>query len=197
MPPADVIKDRRVTALVQGLAPALSDGSRLSWAAPSSLHEGLGFRAMAPDRIQGDAAKPRFDEAQSGIMFAQTRRRLLRHKRASLAPRGPPSSPLRAASGGDLRSGLTAPARGAADGPRSRRRNAPPSNKETGTPSIRLLLTDGLHTRTRWMGVTAPIFAELRLLKEDEARLARLAQRTRKSPASAFTPDRVRSDRPG
>jgi hypothetical protein len=42
---------------------------------------------MAPDRIQGDAAKPRFDEAQSGIMFAQTRRRLLRHKRASLAPR--------------------------------------------------------------------------------------------------------------
>src|SRR5271157_1810702 len=132
VPPADVIKDRRVTALIQGLAPALSDGSRLSWAAPSSLHEGLGFRAMAPDRIQGDAAKPRFDEAQSGIMFAQTRRRPLRPKRLSLAPRSPPSSPLRAASGGDLRSGLTAPARGAADSPRSGRRNALRSNKETG-----------------------------------------------------------------
>jgi len=61
---------------------------------------------MAPDRIQGDAAKPRFDEAQSGIMFAQPRRRPLRPKRAILAPRSPPSSPLRAASGGDLRSGL-------------------------------------------------------------------------------------------
>jgi len=55
---------------------------------------------MAPDRIQGDAAKPRFDEAQSGIMFARPRRCLLRPKRASFAPRSPPSSPLRAASGG-------------------------------------------------------------------------------------------------
>jgi hypothetical protein len=133
-----------VTALVQGLAPALSDGSRLSWAAPSSLHEGLGFRAIAPDRIQGDAAKPRFDEAQSGIMFARPRRRLLRPQRASLAPRSPRSSPLRAASGGDLRSGLTAPARGAADSPRSGRRNALRSNKETASPSIRSPLTDGL-----------------------------------------------------
>jgi hypothetical protein len=154
-----------VTALVQGLAPALSDGSRLSWAAPSSLHEGLGFRAMAPDRIQGDAAKPRFDEAQSGIMFAQPRRPLLRPQRASLAPRSPRSSPLRAASGGDLRSGLTAPARGAADSPRSGRRNALRSNKETASPPIRSPLTDGLiQGRGGWAHRSPPW--ELRLLSE-------------------------------
>jgi len=40
MPPADLTKDRRVTVLIQGLAPDFSDGSRLFWAAPSSLHEG-------------------------------------------------------------------------------------------------------------------------------------------------------------
>src|ERR1700687_548810 len=71
-------------------------------------------------------------------------RRLLRPQRASLAPRAPPSSPLRAASGGDLRSDLTAPARGAADRPRSGRRNDLRSNKETASPSIRSPLTDGL-----------------------------------------------------
>ena len=34
MPPADVIQDRRVTVLVQGLAPAPPEWSRLSWATP-------------------------------------------------------------------------------------------------------------------------------------------------------------------
>src|SRR5580658_1722956 len=100
-------RDRRVTVLVQGLAPALSDGSRLLWAAPSSLHEELGYRALAPDRIQGDAARPRFDKAQSRIMSARSGPVSLRPERVSLAPRSPPSSPLRVASGGDLRSGLT------------------------------------------------------------------------------------------
>jgi hypothetical protein len=84
-----------VTVLIQGLAPALSDGSRLSWAAPSSLHEGLGRRAVAPDRIQGDAAKPRLDKAQSRIMSARPRRRSAPCPEcSSLAPCSPPSSPL-------------------------------------------------------------------------------------------------------
>ena len=131
MPPADVIQDRRVTVLVQGLAPALSDGSRLSWATPSSLHEGLGCRAVAPDRIQGDAVLPRFDKAQSRITSARPRRRSLCPEGSSLAPCSPPSSPLRAASGGDLRSDLTAAARGASPFPRSGRRNALCPNKET------------------------------------------------------------------
>jgi hypothetical protein len=131
MPPADVTRDRRVTVLIQGLAPAFSDGSRLSWAAPSSLHEGLGRRGLSPDRIQGDAARPRFDDAQSPIAFACPRRRPLRPERVSLAPCSPPSSPLRAASGGDLRSGLTAAAPGAFQLPCSGRRNALRSNKET------------------------------------------------------------------
>ena len=56
---ADATKDRRVTDLIQGPDhPALSDGSRLLWALPSPVHEELGFRACAPDRIQGDAVLP-------------------------------------------------------------------------------------------------------------------------------------------
>ena len=137
-----------MTALTQGLAPALSDGSRLSWAAPSSLHEGLGYRALFPDRIQGDAAKPRLDKAQSRITFARPGRRSLRPECASFAPRSPPSGPLRAASGGDLRSGLTAAARGACEIPCSGRRNALRSNKETQQPCNPALDTKA-HTRTR------------------------------------------------
>src|SRR3984885_7441307 len=52
-------KGRRVTALIQGSNhPALSDGSRLLWALPSPVPERSGFRAIAPDRIQGDAVFP-------------------------------------------------------------------------------------------------------------------------------------------
>jgi len=36
----------------------LVDGSRLCWALPSPVHEGLGYRAFVPDRIQGDAVFP-------------------------------------------------------------------------------------------------------------------------------------------
>jgi hypothetical protein len=56
----------------------------------------------------------------------------LRPKRSSLAPRSLPSNPLRAASGGDFRSGLTAATRGASEIPGSGRRNALRWNKETG-----------------------------------------------------------------
>jgi hypothetical protein len=135
-----------VTVLIQGLAPALSDGSRLLWAAPSSLHEELGRRALAPDRIQGDAARPRFDKAQSRIMSPRPRRRSAPGPEcSSLAPRSPPSSPLRAASGGDLRSGLTAAARGASKTPRSgRKKRSSLEPKKPSKPCNPVLLTRSL-----------------------------------------------------
>jgi len=43
---ADVIQDRRVTEPNRGLDPAFVDGSRLYWALPSRVHEGLGVRAL-------------------------------------------------------------------------------------------------------------------------------------------------------
>jgi hypothetical protein len=46
---ADVIQDRRVTEPAPGLThPAFVDGSRLYWALPSPVHEGLGVRAVRP-----------------------------------------------------------------------------------------------------------------------------------------------------
>ena len=55
---ADVIPDRRVTVPILGLHTAFVDGSRLSWALPSPVHERLGYRVLVPDRIQGDAVLP-------------------------------------------------------------------------------------------------------------------------------------------
>jgi hypothetical protein len=53
---ADVTQDRRVTVPNRGLNPtAFVDGSRLFWALLSPVHERLGYRVLAPDRIQGDA----------------------------------------------------------------------------------------------------------------------------------------------
>src|SRR5436309_11315131 len=52
----DVNQDRRVTVTHPGSThTVLVDGSRLCWALPSPVHEGLGYRAFVPDRIQGDA----------------------------------------------------------------------------------------------------------------------------------------------
>lgn len=46
---ADVIQDRRVTEPAPGFThPAVVDGSRLYWALPSPVHEGLGVRALRP-----------------------------------------------------------------------------------------------------------------------------------------------------
>jgi hypothetical protein len=47
-----------VTVPNLGLHTAFVDGSRLCWALPSLVHEGLGYRATEPDRIQGDAVLP-------------------------------------------------------------------------------------------------------------------------------------------
>jgi hypothetical protein len=56
---ADVSQDRRVTVTHPGATDTvLVDGSRLYWALPSPVHEGLGYRAFVPDRIQGDAVLP-------------------------------------------------------------------------------------------------------------------------------------------
>jgi hypothetical protein len=56
---ADVSQDRRETATHPGSTHTVPvDGSRLCWALPSPVHEGLGYRAFVPDRIQGDAVFP-------------------------------------------------------------------------------------------------------------------------------------------
>ena len=48
-----------MTVVIQGPKhPALSEGSRPFWAKLSPVHERLGLRALAPDRIQGDAVFP-------------------------------------------------------------------------------------------------------------------------------------------
>jgi hypothetical protein len=47
-----------VTAIRPGWSTRFVDGSRLCWALPSSVHEGLWYRAFVPDRIQGDAVFP-------------------------------------------------------------------------------------------------------------------------------------------
>jgi hypothetical protein len=148
-----------VTALVQGLAPALSDGSRLSWAAPSSLHEGLGLRAMAPDRIQGDAAKPRFDEAQSGIMFAchgssacfvpnAPASRRARRRQARCAP---PPAVTSGQARPRLRPAHPKTALGTKKPPALEQRNRSPPIIRQSPP-----LDQKPHTRTRVMGFTVP-----------------------------------------
>jgi hypothetical protein len=44
-----VTQDRRVTVLTRGpTQPVLSEGSRLSWAMPSSVNEGLGYGRLRP-----------------------------------------------------------------------------------------------------------------------------------------------------
>jgi hypothetical protein len=63
-----------VTVVIQGLElPALSEGSRLFWALLSLVHERFGYRALAPDRIQGDAVIPHSSyTAQSRITSSQS-----------------------------------------------------------------------------------------------------------------------------
>jgi hypothetical protein len=176
-------RDRRVTVLVQGLAPALSDGSRLLWAAPSSLHEELGYRALAPDRIQGDAARPRFDKAQSGIMSARSGPVSLRPERVSLAPRSPPSSPLRVASGGDLRSGLTAAARRVPTPVLGTKKRSSLEQRNSGALPSHPLDTKP-HTRTRgWFAVIPKFIA---LTRQDITAICTHNRSSRAMPVGLF-----------
>src|SRR5712691_9094056 len=121
---ADVTPDRRVTVPTLGFTDTvLVDGSRLFWASLSPMHERLGFRAIEPDRIQGDAVLPHISYmAQSRITFRRSCR-AQPSRPSSLAPCSAPSRPLRAASGGGLRPALTASARGAPNKRWSGRRN--------------------------------------------------------------------------
>src|SRR3977135_3087280 len=87
---ADVSQDRRVTATHPGWSTRFVDGSRLCWALPSPVHEGLWYRAFVPDRIQGDAVFPHASfTAQSRITFAVERDR---SRRPSTFALGSPSS---------------------------------------------------------------------------------------------------------
>src|SRR6266487_2914536 len=99
---ADVSQDRRVTATHPGWSTRFVDGSRLCWALPSPVHEGLWYRAFVPDRIQGDAVFPHASfTAQSRITCAVERDRSSRP--SSFAPgspssrRGPGYDPIRRA----------------------------------------------------------------------------------------------------
>ncbi|SEE46180.1 hypothetical protein SAMN05519104_6187 [Rhizobiales bacterium GAS188] len=65
----------------------LADGSRLFWASPSPVYERLGHRAIAPDRIQGDAVLPHISHtAQSRITFR-------RSQAANIQPQRRPQPP--------------------------------------------------------------------------------------------------------
>ena len=99
---ADVSQDRRVTATHPGWSTRFVDGSRLCWALPSPVHEGLWYRAFVPDRIQGDAVFPHASfTAQSRITCVVERDRSSRP--SSFAPgspssrRGPGYDPIRRA----------------------------------------------------------------------------------------------------
>src|SRR5271165_4421540 len=65
---AGVIQDRRVTDLAPGFTyPAFVDGSRLFWALPSPVHEGLGVRASSPTGYKVMRCFPHAFTAQSRI----------------------------------------------------------------------------------------------------------------------------------
>ena len=132
---ADVNQDRRVTVPTLGSTHTrFVDWSRLFWALLSPVHERLGYRVLAPDRIQGDAVSSAFilhGPVQDHVSPLIARPRPSSSRPSSLAPSSPPSRPLRAASGGGLRPALTAAARGASAGSWSGRRNGSRSNKET------------------------------------------------------------------
>jgi hypothetical protein len=87
---ADVTSDRRVTVPTLGMHPVFVDGSRLFWALPSPVHEGLGYRVLVPDRIQGDAVLPHASfTAQSRITSRRSCRQSSRS--SGVAPCSPSS----------------------------------------------------------------------------------------------------------
>ena len=123
-----------MTVVIQGIThPVSSEGSRLSWATPSLVHEGLGYRAIEPDRIQGDAVllPHACTTAQSRDHVTRSSMRALRPQPATLAPAWPPSRPLRVAEGDGLRPALTAPAAGALTQTAVGTKKRPRSNQET------------------------------------------------------------------
>jgi hypothetical protein len=155
-----------VTVPTLGAHTVLVDGSRLNWALPSPVHEGLGYRGLPnegilPDRIQGDAVLPHASfTAQSRITFCRQSCDPT-SRPSSLAPysrpsrRGLPS--FRLVQRAEPRPALTVTARGAPPQWRSGRRNAsveqrnipPPkvSKKARGVRSATCFQLDEPHTR--------------------------------------------------
>jgi hypothetical protein len=90
---ADVIQDRRVTVPTRGFAyPASVDGSRLCWALPSPVHEGLGVRASSPTGYKVMRCSPHaLITAQSRIATSCRSLRDLPPEPSNLAPCWPPS----------------------------------------------------------------------------------------------------------
>jgi hypothetical protein len=134
---ADMTQDRRVTVPNRGANhTVLVDGSRLFWASLSSVHERLGYRVLAPDRIQGDAMFSHASfTAQSRIMSRRSFRDQS-SRPSSVAPCSPPSrrglARLEFAAPAQRRPALTAAARGAPAGSRSGRRNGLGRTKKLG-----------------------------------------------------------------
>jgi len=126
---AGVSQDRRVTAIRPGWSTRFVDGSRLCWALPSPVHEGLGYRVFVPDRIQGDAVFPHaLSTAQSRITFVVDRDQSSRP--SSFAP-GSPSSrrgldTTQSTEPPQCRPALTTAARGASQN-RGRDEETPPA----------------------------------------------------------------------
>src|SRR5438067_6431652 len=108
------IQDRRVTVPILGsLAPAFVDWSRLHWASPARVHEGLWRGPSSPTGYKVIAEQSACSSRPGLGNISASRKRNLVPTRSRLAPCSAPSRPLRAACGGGLRLALTAPARGA------------------------------------------------------------------------------------
>ena len=116
---ADVIQDRRVTVPTRGFTdPASVDGSRLSWALPSRVHEGLGVRASSPTGYKVMRCCPHNSSRPSpGSRRLAAHCATLRSEPSTLAPCSPPSrhglSRAELAVPTQRRPALTAAARGA------------------------------------------------------------------------------------
>jgi len=137
---ADVTQDRRVTAPNQGFHTVLVDGSRLFWALLSPVHERLGYRAVVPDRIQGDAVLPHSSFTAQSRITSHRSSRDQSPRPSSFAPGSPPSRPglatTQLAAAAQRRPALTAAARGASAEPRSGRRNASVELRNSPTRTI-------------------------------------------------------------
>src|SRR5215211_1116351 len=112
---ADVTPDGRVTESGLGSSDSASvDGSRLFWALPSPVHERSGSGSPRPTGYKLMRSLPHAASRPSPgnhVIPLTARQRV---PTRNLAPRSPPSRPLRAAFGGGLRPALTAAAAGAA-----------------------------------------------------------------------------------
>ena len=108
---ADVTPDRRVTERGLGSSDsAFVDGSRLFWALPSPVHERSGSGPPYPTGYKLMRSSHTVSRPSPGNHVTSLTARTNTSRSERFAPGSPPSSPLRAASGGGLRPALTAAA---------------------------------------------------------------------------------------